>query len=301
MYHSVADERTRSFIDPRNHVSTGVFRRQMRLLKHRRRVLSMSELVERLGDGGPIPPRSVAFTFDDGYLDNLTVACETLDGLGLPATIYIPTRVVEHGLNQWVDRLYTILRWRTRSELEMEGTSCALGTPADSRATYLDLCARMIAMEDNAREAALRTIADQLKPSIEAPRLTLTWDELRGMVAGPFEIGAHTLGHTDLRTHEHDAQPEICASRDAIEHELGSAPRHFSFPYGRSCDHATRCVRDAGFVSAVDDSPERLITHTIDPFAMPRAQAPRSVRALALVTTGLPSAWAGLRAGGRRP
>lgn len=74
-------------------ISTGFFRALCGLLRDRYHVLPLAELCRRLRDGGPLPPRTVALTFDDCYRDNLAAA-HVLAEHGLPACFFIPTRYV---------------------------------------------------------------------------------------------------------------------------------------------------------------------------------------------------------------
>jgi peptidoglycan/xylan/chitin deacetylase (PgdA/CDA1 family) len=74
-------------------VDTRYFRALCALLRDRYHVLPLSELCNRLRDGGPLPPRTVALTFDDCYRDNLAAA-HVLAEHGLPACFFLPTRYV---------------------------------------------------------------------------------------------------------------------------------------------------------------------------------------------------------------
>lgn len=287
MYHSVADATLSPWIDPRNHVPARIFAGHMEHLARAHDVLAMRELARRLSTGEPLPRAGVVLTFDDGYLDNLTIAAPILDRLGLPATLYLPTDVIDRVENQWVDRLYAMFRARTRDRLEIADDAFDLRDPVREREAYRLLCTRLLVESPLPREEELSRVRAQLQPAADPPRLTMNWDEVREFAAMGFEIGAHTAGHTDLRTHADRAAHEILASRDAISRHLASAPIHFSFPYGRSCDASRRAVREAGFVTAVDDSPMTSITHAIDPLALPRAEGPRSLAMLRWLTSDL--------------
>ncbi len=89
MYHHVGDCSTL----PGPCVNPKTFERQMEFLKvHRYRVFSLEELLSRLRAGEPLPPKTVAITFDDGYIDNIDHAFPVLKKMGFPATIFMITR-----------------------------------------------------------------------------------------------------------------------------------------------------------------------------------------------------------------
>lgn len=71
-------------------VSPVRFAAQMRALKAHRIVLHMNEFVALLQNGS-LSPLAAAVTFDDGYIDNLTVAKPILDRFGIPATVFLMT------------------------------------------------------------------------------------------------------------------------------------------------------------------------------------------------------------------
>jgi peptidoglycan/xylan/chitin deacetylase (PgdA/CDA1 family) len=74
-------------------VGTARFRRICGLLRNRFRVAPLAEVFRLARGGGPVPPRTVAVTFDDGYRDNLGAA-ETLAEHGLPACFFVSTAYV---------------------------------------------------------------------------------------------------------------------------------------------------------------------------------------------------------------
>ncbi|MBY0229053.1 MAG: polysaccharide deacetylase family protein [Gemmataceae bacterium] len=68
------------------------FRRMCRMLRSFNAV-PLDEVFAIVRDGRPMPPRTLAITFDDCYLDNLAAA-RVLADHGLPATFFIPTAAV---------------------------------------------------------------------------------------------------------------------------------------------------------------------------------------------------------------
>ncbi|MHC1682073.1 MAG: polysaccharide deacetylase family protein [Clostridiaceae bacterium] len=92
MYHSINDN------DPSNTlvVPTNQFRAQMQFLKDQGfTTIDLNELNTYLKTGKKVPKKSVAITFDDGYLDNYTNAYPILKELDFKATIFTITDAVD--------------------------------------------------------------------------------------------------------------------------------------------------------------------------------------------------------------
>lgn len=305
MYHSVAEADAAAWIDPRNHVTPARFAAQMRRLARTRRVIPLAALVEALRRGTPTADEAVVLTFDDGYLDNLTIAAPILAEHNLPATLYLPTAYITRGAPQWIDALYGTLRARTRDELRLAGAS-SRSTPALARSTmdavkvqvraagqdgapeartydlrdvqqrvaaYFAAAAELLPATAAARAERLDDIREQLAPAAEPPRLTMTWDDVRTLRRqySNFTIGVHTCEHLDLSTMPPEtARAELEASRADVERELGERPVDFSFPYSRSTAQTRRLVAELGFRSAMAFGDARRVVRGTDVFGMSR-------------------------------
>jgi peptidoglycan/xylan/chitin deacetylase (PgdA/CDA1 family) len=71
---------------------------------------------------GPVEGRRVAVTFDDAYRDNLTEAVPVLRELDVPATIFVPTAIVDGTASYtWYAEPPPALSWEEIGELEAEG------------------------------------------------------------------------------------------------------------------------------------------------------------------------------------
>ena len=84
-------------------ISEEAFERQLAWLARLRvRVLSLDELADGLEGGRPLPRRSVAITFDDGYEETCTVAWPLLKRFGFPAAVFVaPAEVGCPGFATW--------------------------------------------------------------------------------------------------------------------------------------------------------------------------------------------------------
>ena len=71
------------------------------------RVIPLDELL-RTPDRD-LPPRAIALTFDDGYLDNLEYAAPVLERAGLPATFFLTSGWLGKPGEYWWDTLERVL------------------------------------------------------------------------------------------------------------------------------------------------------------------------------------------------
>ncbi len=94
MYHQVAPA-TVGGVKPSLRVAPEAFAAQMRLLRWLGwRAIGLTELIDLLERGAPLPRRRVALTFDDAFLGVARHAVPVLTTLGWTATIFVPTRLV---------------------------------------------------------------------------------------------------------------------------------------------------------------------------------------------------------------
>jgi peptidoglycan/xylan/chitin deacetylase (PgdA/CDA1 family) len=117
-YHRVSDDRDELAVSPRN------FRRQMDYLATESyRVVDVVEAAALLDRGGPYR-RTVALSFDDGFLDVAEEALPILAERGFRATVFVTPGVVDGWARfPWYRRTQPpLLGWEEIIELDREGT-----------------------------------------------------------------------------------------------------------------------------------------------------------------------------------
>lgn len=292
MYHSIAPDSLAEFIDPRNRMSPAIFDAQMAYLKKHRRVVSLSSIIDQISSGVSPSAGSVCITFDDGYLDNLSTAAPILDKYDLPATLFLATGYVARSEAQWADRLHWLIQKRTADRLSVAGPEFSTIDLAsdDGRRSFAEkMHGLLLGTTCPERKKLLDAVEFQLKPEGKMPRLTLNWDEVRELRRRYplFEIGGHTRDHIDLEKHRGTvAESEIRGCAEDIRLELGTSPRHFSFPYGRWCPETRGLAHQAGWQSALGSNLNIRIEKSSDRFAIPRIEAPHSMTDLRFKTSG---------------
>jgi peptidoglycan/xylan/chitin deacetylase (PgdA/CDA1 family) len=196
-------------------MSVARFRGLCRLLQRHFRVVPLAEVFRLARAGGPLPPRTVALTFDDCYRDNL-FAARVLARHRLPATFFVPTAYVGSDRGFPWDR----------------------GLP---------------------------------------PLANLTWDDLREMVRLGFDVGSHTVSHTDLGTVTSEkARWEIVESREVLQEQLGRPVRWLAYPFGGADNFRPEWLQlasEAGYEGCLSGHGD-LIYPGVDPLLLPRVPVP---------------------------
>ncbi len=281
MYHSVADNSFSEWIDPANHVPADVFKQQMEFLSKYRNVISLSELVLLLQEGKNPPANTVVITFDDGYLDNLTIAAPVLDQFKLTATLFLPTGYIERGETQWVDQVYSIFKYRSVNKI-LWGIKTPelfnLNEPEQLKKLYRSVCSELITSDVVNRKDFLQKLSEVLMPISAPPRLTMNWDEVNHLISdyNCFEIGAHTREHTDLTSIPiQEAEVELSECRNIIKNKINCEPYLFSFCYGRTSEELRKVARLEGFYAACGgEGLDPVIQMGADLFRLPRIAGP---------------------------
>jgi peptidoglycan/xylan/chitin deacetylase (PgdA/CDA1 family) len=266
-------------------------------------LVSMDEVYRRLIAEVPTR-RFVAFTFDDGYRDNLQYALPILQRYQVPMTLYLPSAFPEgRGELWWVVLEEAIARY-PRIEVTLDGAERVFetATPDGKQHAFETIYAKMRAEKT---EEGLRNIARELALGygINMERLCrelcMGWDEIRRIADDPLvTIGGHTVTHPILaKLGEEEARAEILEGVRQISAELCRTPSHFSYPVGSPDAAATREFRlatGAGFKTAVTTRPGVLFPdHVRHLSALPRISVNgefQRLRYLDVLLSGAPTA-----------
>ena len=291
-YHSVTDQSIARWIDPRNAIPLKIFEAQMSFLARRRKVVSMSALVDALESEEDVEPGTVVISFDDGYRDTLELAAPVLEFYGIPAIVYLSTGNVTGGANQWVDELYSAFQFRTNHQLRLDAPDAPL-YDLEMEDTlfeaYHSMAGRLLAMQRSEREALLEEVRAQLSAVERPPRLMLTWQEVKELTRRypGFEIGVHTREHPDLTAcGEEAARAELENSMADIAGELKLEVEHLAFPYGRTNERIREIVARSSLRSAVIGESMSLVHCGTDRFAIPRIEARSAMTRFRFQTSG---------------
>ncbi len=214
--------------------------------------VSLAEAMRRLDDGGAAG-RFAVLTLDDGYRDNLDYAYPVLKRNGVPFTIFVTTGFVDRSSELWWIALERIVAAADQVEIPLGARMERLpaSTAEEKCAAY---CRARAWLSQDMSEAAQRleirrmAAAHGLDLAALADELTLSWDDLRRLVADPLvSIGAHTHDHFALaRLSREDMAADVQMGLKRLEAELGIRPQHFAYPYGYEAAVDRRTVEVLG-------------------------------------------------------
>lgn len=236
------------------------FRELMQFLCSCFRFVSLDEAVQALREGR-LRPGTVVVSFDDGYRDNLEVACPILSELGIPAAFFVATGFMAGGL-MWNDRLIESIRGAPGGERELSRElarilaepKLATGQPVSRR----DLCLRSLAAVKYLPPAEREQAVGRIQSALGAAPGSLMMDpeQVRRLRDYGMTVGGHTINHPILSgLAEDEARHEIAGGKRALESVLGETVRYFAYPNGKpGVDYSARdvgLVREAGFEAAV--------------------------------------------------
>jgi len=197
--------------------------------------IGLDELPGRLAE--PRGPRFICFTFDDGYVDNFTVALPIFREFGVPLAVNVTNGFMAGTTSVWWYFLEEVLAAGKPWQFSWNGAEHRFSAvTVGERNHALDEISGLIRGVGIQRDELIRTIAEaaDIDPCGVTRQLCLTWDELREFASDPLvTVGAHTASHHSLnRLTEAEVVAEVEAARCAVAAQLGREIRHFAYPFG---------------------------------------------------------------------
>jgi len=231
------------------------FNWQMALLRKHYRPISLSQGMNLL-ESGQLPSRSVAVTFDDGYLNNLTVALPILKKWQIPATVFIATAFSE-GKNMWNDRILDLFAQHSDiMDLSVSGMGHVdISAPEKKLATAQKTVLALKYFEPSVRDEKVAQLITSNGGYVEARKM-MNASEIKEISDAGIEIGAHTHNHPILNTLTVEEQyQEIKQNQELLSHWTNKAVTGFAYPNGKVgidlSAETVNVVKELGFDYAV--------------------------------------------------
>ena len=254
LYHGVTKEKTSSVFNySKKHLEVEVFEAQIRNIKDKYNIISMDEVIKLKMAGRPWPEKSIAVTFDDGFMNNFTVALPILKKYEIPTTFYICSGMINTDMMFWVDQIEDCIARCPKKKIEiMLKYKRSFDIDDDDRKIAAineikKFC--KLANKDTKNKVVNDLIyATGISPSVQAWKdyTLMGWDQVQEISNNElFIIGGHTLYHDILSSQpEKNMKLDIATTLSLIEYNTGIKTEHFSYPEGQK-NHYNDAVIDA--------------------------------------------------------
>lgn len=245
MYHRILPKD-----DPRYHreepgmvVQPDTFAMHLETLGNEFELVSLDDWCQRAQQGGSLPAKACAITFDDGWLDNYEYAWPILQQKQVPATLYAVSELIGTRQKFWPNRLVTILQ---HPEFNSHQFAWAKQIPTGvDRELAAQAIYQLKAFND-------RQVLDWIEQAEQALNIELSshadlmdWQQLQQLAEHPLmTIGSHTCRHMRLRADldEETMHYEVAQSQQHLAQKLTQDVAHFCYPNGDFTDAATALV-----------------------------------------------------------
>jgi peptidoglycan/xylan/chitin deacetylase (PgdA/CDA1 family) len=255
------------------------------LRKNKFNFVTTDDVARAVENQNPLPPKSVAFTFDDGYFEQVNIATNIFAEYDCPATFYVSTGFVGGDLWFWADKTDFILgncnSLQLRRvialfpDLEFEGTSKSIVT------SHIIEKLKSYPLEKINTKINEVAVEVGVKLPLNAPEKyrATSWSHLRAIEKQGMMVGAHTFSHPIL-SNESDqvSKSEIERSTLDISSQLQNPSKVFCYPVGRQQDFSQRemdYVKNMGYLAAISSVPGSMDVRARESlFSMPRFSFP---------------------------
>lgn len=177
----------------------------------------------------------VAFTIDDGYLDNYTQALPVFEKYEVPFAVFVATDFIDKKAILWWDSIEELIL--THDEIiTSDGKRFLCKTFQQRWNTFRYLRARVLKLDQTCLETELRKMLDRYDVDWYGPirQKGMTWEQVKALASHPLcTIGGHTVSHPALnKLSEEAARREIKDGIEKIERTVNQPVRFFAYPYG---------------------------------------------------------------------
>jgi len=208
-------------------------------------IISLDEVHDRLINKN-FDRKFVAFTLDDGYLDNLTHAQPIFESNDAPFTVYVCTGFPDGEVLMWWEVLEQIIEQRGHVSVTVDGQlfDYVTKTTAEKYAAFNAIYWALRRLPHEQQYIEAEKMADQYNFDWKelCRSCSMTWNQIRELNNHPLvTIGAHTINHYALRKLPSDqVREEADHSRKILAEQLGEEVKHFAYPYGDFGSAASR-------------------------------------------------------------
>lgn len=253
MFHGVTKEDT-TWFSPR-HLPVDHFEKLIIYLKSNFNIVSLKDILSQKSKPSHSRKKNICITFDDGYVNNLSLALPILEKHKVSATFFISTLSTREDILSvlWADIVTLVAK--NNSEFNFNGIDYKNSVNASGQHIF-DVIKNMNAFDrDNAliEFAATYQVEKLLDKTPNEIWKLMSIDELKQFSASPMvHIGSHGHMHYNLgNINPSDAEKDMLFSKTKLETELGITITSIAYPDGSYSENVKKITENIGFTEQV--------------------------------------------------
>lgn len=216
--------------------------------------ISLDQLYERQQLGYKSKKKFVCFTFDDGYVDNYSIAYPIFKKYNCPFAIYVTTDFPDGKALMW---------WYVLEEILLNINSVILGDGSEYLCDTLELKNKTFKIiRDKIFQLQDENLSDKLAGLFSHYQYSftdmiklnsMTWNQISELSKDPIcTIASHSVSHVAMdKLNATQVKYELQQSKKIIEEKLNKEVNHFAYPYGRINNNVCSLVFQAAYKTAL--------------------------------------------------
>ncbi len=168
--------------------------------------ISLEELIIALKTGKPLPLKSVVFTIDDGFADQVEVAAPIFLEFNCPVTIFLITGMLDGDLWPWDDKVSYLVNNTKKDFLDFILADEHLHLPLNNQTNRRNA---VRTIQNTIKSLSAENMSDTLNQLVHVTSCTLpdippgnfqpmTWDMARQYESKGIHFAPHTVSHRIL-------------------------------------------------------------------------------------------------------
>lgn len=190
----------------------------------------------------------MAFTLDDGYLDNYTNALPVFSDFNTPFTVFAATEYMDGDAALWWYELEDLLLNQDVVQLST-GEMYTCSTKEQKEEAFLSIREKVLHLDQTKIKEEFRELLGiDFDYRRKCTQLMMSWDDLCALSNEKLvTIGAHTHHHYNLKQLQSEdfVKTEIETGCNKIQQRTGKTPNIFAYPFGSAYEVSEREIHAA--------------------------------------------------------
>lgn len=261
------------------------------LKKHNYHFVSVTEILQSIIHNTCLPKKSVAFTIDDGFIDQALLAAPVFIEFKCPVSIFLITDFLDGKMWPWFSKVRFMMETTNAQTIEFETKSERISLPLKNMGqkyiAYRRLSDLIKHLDWSFHDTTLSTLADltdvDISQSPPEQYRPMTWDLARELESKGIMFGPHTLTHPILsKVSDEQSRNEIIHSWRRVKEELNAPAPVFCYPNGSHTDYGSReieILKNTDMIGALSTIPMQFRPNSVQAdiaYNLPRYSLPEN-------------------------